>query len=120
MQSGFDTRPYESMGLTHSPWGDSFDVVLGNCPLEALKKYPVIMFLGNITLKGELLERLKAYMGVGGILVANVAKIEEDAEAHQLFGVERTATRMGSTFSSCRRAGAKDSGSVCTVTGAWW
>ena len=39
IRSGFDTRPYESMVLTHSPWGDSFDVVLENCPLEALKKY---------------------------------------------------------------------------------
>ena len=78
------------------------------------------MLLGNITLKGKLLERLKAYVEEGGILVANVAQIEEDTEAHELFGVELTATRMGSTFSSCHRPGAKDSGGVCTVTGAWW
>ena len=107
IRSGFDTRPYESKCLTQSRWGDSFDVLLENCPLEAMKSYPVIMLLGDIKLKGELLERLEVYVEGGGILVANVAQIEEDAEAHELFGVELTSTRMGSTFSSCRRCGRK-------------
>ncbi len=107
IRSGFDTRPYESKCLTHSPWGDSFDVVLEDCLLEALKHYSVIMLLGDINLKGALLERLKAYVEGGGVLVANVAQIHEEPEAHQLFGVEPTRTQLGSTFSSCRRCGGK-------------
>ena len=85
-----------------------------------LKSYSVILLVGDIKLTGALLERLEAYVQGGGILVANVDQIPEKAVVRKLFGVELTQTQMGSTFSSCRRAGAKDSGSVCTVTGAWW
>ena len=107
IRSGFDTRPYESKCLTHSRWGDSFDVILEDCPPEALNDYPVVMLLGDIELKGRLLERLKAYVEGGGVLVANVAQIREEADAAELFGVELTGTQKGSTFSSCRQCASK-------------
>jgi len=80
MAEGFDTRPYERGMLVNSQWGDSFDVVLENCPLEALCKYKLIILLGAIQLTDELEKKLRKYVEQGGELVINIRQISQRNE----------------------------------------
>lgn len=80
MAEGFDTRPYEHGYQVNSRWGDSFDVVLENCPLEVLCKYKLIILLGAIQLTGELEKKLRRYVEQGGELVVNVRQVSRKNE----------------------------------------
>ncbi|MBI4023421.1 MAG: hypothetical protein HY360_00465 [Verrucomicrobia bacterium] len=63
-----------------SRWGDSFDVVIENCPLDVLKDFKVLILLGRVKLTGDLLGRIKQYVAEGGTLVVNVLQLDADSE----------------------------------------
>ena len=81
-----DPRIYEKGFLVDSTWGDSFDVVLDNCPLSVLKQYKAVFLLGSVKLKGELKKRLVEYVKQGGTLLVNCTQVEKDDP--KFFGVE--------------------------------
>ncbi len=81
---GFDTRPYEHI-LSASRYGDSFNVVLEDCPLEVLKQYKVLVLLGNLKVTGNLEEKLSEYVKSGGELVVNTTQVPK-----KFMGVEKT------------------------------
>ncbi len=86
-----DHKLYEKGNRTDSTWGDSFDTLLTNCPLEVLKTYPALLLLGRIDLDDELRGKLRQYVESGGILIANSIHVSpEDAE---FLGVEFTGKR---------------------------
>ena len=88
MAEGLDTRPYERGMQVNSQWGDSFDVVLENCPLEVLVKYKLIILLGAIQLTGELEKKLRQYVEQGGELVVNTRQISRRNE--KFLGIKLT------------------------------
>lgn len=73
----FDPRPLEKALLTSSTWGDSFDVLVDNAPLDVLKEYPAIVLLGSIKVDDALRGRLKAYVQAGGKVLLNVAQVDK-------------------------------------------
>lgn len=97
IKSGLDTQPYEPMGT--SPWGDSFDVILSNASLDALRQYSAVILLGQIKINGGLSERLKTYAEEGGIIVANIKQVNNENES--LFGVHLLAGEKHSDVSRC-------------------
>ncbi len=93
LASGGDPRPYEPMPLTR--WGDTFDVVRNTAPAAALRRYQVIVLLGDVAVDGRLRGDLQAWVRAGGTLVVNVRQVTGEDEA--LLGVrlgdaEKTAT----------------------------
>jgi len=88
MAEGLDTRPYERARQVNSTWGDSFDVVLENCPLEVLCKYKLIIMLGAIQLTDSLEKKLRQYVEQGGELVVNIRQVSRRNE--NFLGVKLT------------------------------
>ena len=88
MAEGFDPRPYERGMLVNSQWGDSFDVVLENCPLAVLCQYKLIILLGGIQLTSELEKKLWQYVEQGGELVVNVRQVSRKNE--KFLGIKLT------------------------------
>lgn len=86
MAAGLDTRPLEKGMLVPSTWGDVFDVVLEDCPLDVLQQYPLLMLLGAIKLTPALRETLDAYVRAGGTAIVNVMQSESGDDPW--FGVE--------------------------------
>ncbi len=78
--ASFDQRPTEKPYLTASTWGDSFDVLVDNAPLEVLKDYPAIVLLGNIKVDNNLRQRLRNYVEAGGKVMLNIAQVTPDDE----------------------------------------
>ena len=81
-----DPRIYEKGFLVDSTWGDSFDVVLDNCPLSVLKQYKAVFLLGSVKLKGELKKKLVEYVKQGGTLLVNCTQVNKNHP--KFFGVE--------------------------------
>ncbi len=69
---GADWRSLEKGVLATSRFGDCFDVVLENCPLEALLQYKILIVAGALQLTGDLQEKLARYAGQGGEVVLNI------------------------------------------------
>ncbi len=99
----FDNRVYEKGTRTDSTWGDSFDIVLTNCPVDVLKQYRVIVLLGSIHLDDALREKLEEYVKSGGILLVNINHVsDEDAG---FLGVEFTGSRESLWEVCCNTCG---------------
>ncbi len=92
LNRGVDTRPLEKGMLVGSTWGDAFDFVLENCPLDVLAKYPIVLLLGGIRLTSALKEKLDAYVRGGGTVVANSE--QTDTEHDAWFGVACDRERL--------------------------
>jgi hypothetical protein len=93
LAGGGDPRPYEPMPLTR--WGDTFDVVRNTAPATALRRYQVIVLLGDVAVDGRLRSDLQAWVRAGGTLVVNVRHVAPEDEAVlgvRLGGAEKTAT----------------------------
>ena len=101
---GFDYRAYEFKLLTESTWGDSFDVVLDNCPLEVLCQYPVVMLLGGIKTDDNLMDKLKEYVKQGGLLIINVRQLHTKGD-EAFFGVKFMDRVEKSNRSKCLLCG---------------
>lgn len=67
-----DWRTLEKGVLAASRFGDCFDVVLENCPLEVLRHYPVLVIAGALRLTPELQDKLAQYAAAGGAVVLNI------------------------------------------------
>jgi len=107
-KSGVDLRKYENPHLTTSTWGDSFDVVLENCPLEVLKQYKAVMLLGRVKLGGELREKLEAYVQQGGTLFLNIGQIKNRGkDLEEFLGIAFSGVEKGAVSSVCRICGRK-------------
>jgi hypothetical protein len=96
LASGADSRPWEPMG--ESRWGDQFDVILSNASLATMKKYEVIVVLGNVMLNDRLREDLKTWVSEGGTLVINTAQVRPFDEP--FLGVQKSGTSKRSNRSS--------------------
>jgi hypothetical protein len=75
LAQGGDPRPYEPMPKTR--WGDSIDVITNHAASERFDKYKVIVLAGDVALDNGLVERLSQWVAQGGILVANVAQVDD-------------------------------------------
>ncbi len=75
--SSFDQRPFEKPYFAPATWGDSFEALAGNAPLEVLKEYPAIIMLGNIKVDDALRAKLTEYVKTGGKLLLNYAQVSE-------------------------------------------
>lgn len=73
LHKGFDQRELERGFLTQTTWGDSFDVLVDNASLDAMKKYKAIILLGNIKLDDDLKEKLCRYAENGGRVLLNAS-----------------------------------------------
>lgn len=62
-----------------TPYGP-FDIVASDISADKLADYPVVMLLGQVDLKQDLLETLKSYVGNGGTLVVNVLHMRDGAK----------------------------------------
>jgi len=106
LRQGYDHRPYEHRCLTASRWGDCFDVLLENCPLEVLRQYPVVLMLGRVKLEGELARKLIKYVEEGGHLLVNVRQLGDDADdLYDFLGIQLTGEEVTSTQSHCQVCG---------------
>ena len=116
IRSGFDTRAFESKCLTNSPFGDSFDVVLEDCPIDVLKEYKILILLGEIKAKPNLIRKLRAYVEGGGILIANTAQIDSSRQLQKLFGVRGKGEVKEGETSICHLCGKRFNESLYTYT----
>jgi len=62
-----DPSPYRAMG--DSRWGDIFDVLTDDAEGETLKRYKILVLLGQIRLNDSLRQRLQQWVEAGGTLV---------------------------------------------------
>jgi hypothetical protein len=83
LAAGGDPRPYEPMPSTR--WGDTLDVVLNTVPSSALRRYKVVVLLGDVVIDARLRRDLQAWVRDGGTLVVNVRQATSTDEA--LLGV---------------------------------
>jgi hypothetical protein len=93
LAGGGDPRPYEPMPLTR--WGDTFDVLRNTAPASALRRYQVVVLLGDVPIDGRLRGDLQAWVRAGGTLVVNVRQVTGEDEAFlgvRLGGAERSGT----------------------------
>ncbi len=84
-----DWRPLEKGVLAASRFGDCFDVVLENCPLEVLLQYKILIITGALQLTADLQEKLARYAAAGGEVVLNIkhyARISADFAGFQTTG----------------------------------
>jgi len=66
----FDARPYEP--ISTAIFGDSFDFLHSNASLENLKKYKVVILLGDIRIDTRLKSEIIDYVKQGGKIMLNV------------------------------------------------
>jgi hypothetical protein len=95
LTSGGDPRPYEPMPVTR--WGDTFDVVLNTAPAGALRRYKVIVLLGDVVTDARLRQDLQSWVRAGGTLVVNVTQATTADEA--LLGVRLGGASLGASTS---------------------
>jgi hypothetical protein len=95
LTSGGDPRPYEPMPFTR--WGDTFDVVLNTAPASAMRRYKVIVLLGDVVIDARLHQDLQSWVRAGGTLVVNVTQATTADEA--LLGVRLGGASLGGTTS---------------------
>jgi hypothetical protein len=95
LTSGGDPRPHEPMPLTR--WGDTFDVMLNTAPADALRRYQVIVLLGDVVIDARLRQDLQSWVRAGGTLVVNVTQATSADEA--LLGVRLGGASLGATTS---------------------
>ncbi len=95
LAAGGDPRPYEPMPSTR--WGDTFDVVLNTATSSALRRYKVIVLLGDVVIDARLRRDLQAWVRDGGTLVVNVRQATSADEA--LLGVRLGGADVSSTSS---------------------
>jgi hypothetical protein len=72
LAAGRDPRPYEPMPFTR--WGDQFDVIGANVDARALRKYRMVILLGDVTLDARSREVLSNWVSAGGTLLMNAAQ----------------------------------------------
>ena len=63
--------------LTPTPYGDIFDVLLSNVPSFVSNRYNLVILLGEVELKGELLNKVKDFVKDGGSLILSACQIGE-------------------------------------------
>lgn len=95
LASGGDPRPFEPMPSTR--WGDTFDVVLNTAPPSALRRYKVIVLLGDVVVDARLRQDLESWVRAGGTLVVNVRQVTSADET--LLGVRLGGAERGGTTS---------------------
>ena len=78
-------------------WGDTFDVVLNTAPAGALRRYKVIVLLGDVVIDARLRQDLQSWVRAGGTLVVNVTQATSADEA--LLGVRLGGASLGGTTS---------------------
>ena len=95
LASGGDPRPYEPMPFTR--WGDTLDVTLNRATLDSLRRYKVIVLLGDVVIDARLRRVLDAWVRAGGTLVTNVR--QTTAADETLLGVRLGAAYLSGTTS---------------------
>lgn len=95
LESGRDPRPYEPMPFTR--WGDTFDVTLHTATSTSLRRYKVIVLMGDVLIDPRLRQILQSWVEAGGTLVVNVRQATSADEA--LLGVRLGGAHASGTTS---------------------
>lgn len=66
------------LDLGHAPAYGTFDVIPASAPLDVIKNYSYLIFVGHNTMSKELYEKLTDYVRCGGILLSSVAHLSEN------------------------------------------
>lgn len=93
--AGNDPRPFEPM--PNSKWGNVFDVLLSNAPIEALNRYKVVMMAGGVAMTPSLNAMLTTWVTGGGTLIINSQQVTTSDAT--LLGVTLTGTTRQSSSS---------------------
>lgn len=64
--------------LVQTPYGDSFDILMSNAALKALRRYPVLFPVGRPNLTADFKRTLERYVAAGGTLVLNLCQVDYD------------------------------------------
>ena len=70
---GFSTANEQGY-LTHGPLGDTLDFVSHEAPSDALRRYRVIMLLGDVPVSEQVAARLRRHVESGGTLVVDAGQ----------------------------------------------
>ncbi|MBI4245125.1 MAG: hypothetical protein HY606_13625 [Planctomycetes bacterium] len=92
---GYQDCPYFQNGrgyLTPTPYGDIADVLLSDVRSEILFRYQVVLLLGEISVKGELLKKLSDFVIKGGIVIWSLPQLSE--EALKLSGIKKVGKEI--------------------------
>ncbi|MFA7237722.1 MAG: hypothetical protein WC058_12740 [Phycisphaeraceae bacterium] len=100
VRDGLDTRPLERGYLAASTWGDSFDVLLDDCPLDILPQYPLVVLLGGIRLNAALRLKLESFVRQGGTVLAHCQQVPPDLDAWFGVSCDRARLRHAWSFTS--------------------
>ena len=97
-----DRLDFERGYLTNGPYGDIFDVVTDNAPLNVIEGYGVLWPLGGVSMDEAQCADLEAYVRHGGILVLDAGLAEGFSEgllgaafAHRYAFASRIRTGRG-------------------------
>src|SRR5260370_16742597 len=77
-------------------WGDSFDVMLNTAPASALRRYKVLVLMGDVVIDAGLRRDLQSWVRAGGTLVVNVTQPTSADEVLLAFRL-RSASRRPTT-----------------------
>lgn len=90
---GEDARKWEPM--THSRWGESFDVITDQAPLDTLKRYRVVVLATTGPMSDELRANVTQYVQQGGTVIVNAQHLSAADEAFA--GIHLTGARASAT-----------------------
>lgn len=82
----------ETGTMVNGPYGDTFDVLLQNAPQRVLNSYPCLILTGDVLLSAEEVERFRAYVAQGGVLMLNSAYLPQFPEHAEAFRPGETCT----------------------------
>ena len=78
--------------MVNGPYGDTFDVLLQNAPQRVLNSYPCLILSGDVHLSAEEVERFRAYVAQGGVLMLNSAYLPQFPEHAEAFRPNETTS----------------------------
>ena len=93
LATGADPRRWEPMG--NSRWGETFDIITNQAPLETFLKYKVIVLATGGPVGDAMLTNFSSYVEKGGILVLNALQLSTQAQT--LAGVSLTQDKATAT-----------------------
>ena len=68
---GLEMEDFEKGLMGDTRWGDTFDAIVEDAPLDALNRYKVVVLAGGVRLHTDLRCRLEEYVEAGGTVVIN-------------------------------------------------
>lgn len=95
LAAGGDPRPYEPMPATR--WGDNLDIVTTTIADTALRRYRLLVLLGDVAPDAALRDKLHAWVENGGILVINANQMTPADQAGAGISIKNAAPRQAAS-----------------------